>query len=221
MATPSTDLPAFLAGTPPPVRKEFTRHARFQTLAPGDQLTTQGSACHFFPLVHRGVVRVYTVGENGQEITLYRIQGGEGCVLTMTCMLRSSSFPAYAVVETPCELFLIPTNVFRLWIAQFDFWREFALSYLTRTVVHVLKRMEEISFRNVDHRLVEFLLQESSGGSSMLTHTHQRIAGEIGTAREVVSRTLKEFERRGLIRLGRKSITILDAVRLREQARLL
>ena len=217
----SKPIPSFLEKAPQRVRKDFLTHALFKRFARGEQLTSEGSACHYFPIVQTGVIRVYKVGANGQEMTLYRIQRGEGCVLTMTCMMNESRFPAFAEIEETCEVFLIPANIFRSWVTKYDFWREFVVEYLTRVVSNVVNLIEEISFKKLDLRIMEFLIRHVQTGTANIRITHQKLARELGTAREVVSRTLKQLEHEKLVRLERGAIVVLDMQRLQSKARVL
>ena len=216
-----TEFPSLLDDAPHEVRSAFRAHALFKHLKEGERLTLEGDSCHYFPIVHSGVIRVFKVGPNGQEVTLYRIQKNEGCVLTMTCLLRSARFPAYAVVEHQCSVFLIPAGTFHTWVMKFPFWRDFVFSYMTRVITNVISLVEEVAFKKVDLRIMELLVRRSGDGVPVISITHQEIAREVGTAREVVSRILKGLEREDLIQLSRNAITVTNLHRLRTRTRVL
>ena len=217
----TTEIPRMLDSAPPAVRAAFKHHALLKHLPTGAQLTLQGESCSHFPLVQSGVIRVYTIGAKGQEMTLYRIQENEGCVLTLTCMINVSRFPAYAAVEQDCTAFLIPSRIFRQWVTDHDVWREFAFTYMTRVITNVIGLVEEVAFKKIDLRIAEFLVQQHLHGNTVIRATHQEIAREVGTVREVVSRELKAFEKKGRIALGRREIRILNLSALQSDIRLL
>lgn len=152
-------------------------------------------------------MRVYKVGENGRELTLYRLEASESCVLTASCILSNSHFPALAVTETAVRAALIPAPILRRWTEQYGIWREYVFGLMAQRLATVITTVEEIAFRRVDVRIANFLVQHSS---NTLAITHQEIAAELGTAREVVSRILKDYEREQLVALSRGTITILN-----------
>lgn len=158
-------------------------------------------------------MRVYKTGETGREITLYRIEPGESCILTANCILNRRGFPALAEVEQTTEVLLIPAAVFQEWMDRYKFWRDYIHAIIDRRITSVLTIMSEVVFARIDQRIAELLLS-GVGTDGGLTITHQKIAGELGSAREVVSRVLKDFEKRGLIRLARGRIELADAAGL-------
>jgi len=155
-------------------------------------------------------LRVYLVSREGREITLYRIQPGGSCVLTASCILGGSGFPALAEVEKEVLAWAVPAAVFREWVARSEFWRHYVFQLLGDRLAAVLMRLEETSFERVDWRLARILL---AGGEEWIG-THQRLAVEIGTAREVVSRILERWRRAAWIESKRGRIKILNRAAL-------
>jgi CRP/FNR family transcriptional regulator len=200
----------FLQPADRPVKEEFLKYASVQTVPAGQIICWEGDVCAHLAIVLSGVVRVYKVGETGREITLYRIEENDSCILTASCILSDIRFPALAVVEEEVKAVLLPAQVLRRWTGQYEVWRSYIFGLMSRRMADVISTVEEIAFWRVDVRVAEFLLKQAAGSGHKIAITHQEIAFELGTAREVVSRILKDFERDGLISLSRGTITIKD-----------
>ncbi|MCB2205788.1 Crp/Fnr family transcriptional regulator [bacterium] len=214
------DIP-LLAQASEAVHSSFEKHAILQSIPAGTELSREGDACHHFPIVKTGMIRVFKLSRQGHEVTLYRIREGESCILTLTCLMKTSMFPAHAVVEEDSEVWLVPADVFRDWTAREDFWRDYVIGYLSRTLNNVIGLVDDMLFRRVELRLLDALLEQTSDAQPVLTITHQELANEVGSAREVVSRHLKEFERDGLLSLARGEIRILDRREMKKRNELL
>lgn len=208
----------FLAQASPAMRAQVMQQTVLQTIPAGQTIFWEGDVCSHLALVLSGSVRVFKVSESGREITLYRIEASESCILTASCILSRSGFPAFAVTESEVRALLVPAPVLRAWLAQDEGWREYVVGVLAQRLAMVIATVEEIAFRRVDARIADYLLAVAAPGEKVSV-THQAIALELGTAREVVSRILKDLERAGAIALGRGAITVLDAEMLRARAR--
>ncbi len=173
-------------------------------------MCAQGEQCRGFPLVLRGRARVHTVGENGRDITLYRLLPGETCMLAISCVLSGRLSPAYTVSETAGEVMIIPGPIFCEWFTQDPFWREFVFTQMADCLVDVITVTNNAVFRPLDARISRYLLVAPNRTHAELRVTHQDIAAEIGSSREVVSRTLKALEKEGLLSLGRGLIRLED-----------
>ena len=198
-----------LANASPALRADFDRYAQVHHIPAGAPIAWEGDACDQLAIVLAGTVRVYKVGESGREITLYRIEETESCVLTASCILSRTQFPALAVAETDVEAVLIPAYVLRDWVARYEPWRDYVFNMMSQRLADVIATVEEVAFRRMDARIAEFLAELGENGAT-IPITHQEIASELGTAREVVSRILKDLERGGLIALSRGAVTLLD-----------
>jgi CRP/FNR family transcriptional regulator len=150
---------------------------------------------------------VFKVGETGREITLYEIGPGETCILNASCILSGRTYPANAVSLTNVDLLLIPSTDFRRLVDEHEAMRDFVFNLLSRRLSGVMELVEEVAFGRLDERLMEYLVEKSE--NNLLETTHQKIANDLGTSREVVSRLLKDFERKSEVRLSRNSITLL------------
>lgn len=179
------------------------------TIVPAGQfICMEGNLCAYLPLMLSGTARVFKTGENGREITLYRIEAGESCILTASCILSDKDFPAFAMVETEVEALLIPSRLFQLWFDRVPEWRFYVLGLMADRLSSVISIIEEVAFRRMDARIAGYLLDCTTDESSSLKTTHEAVASDLGTSREVVSRILKDFENEGLIGLARGCIYV-------------
>jgi len=184
------------------------------TLDAGQTICSEGSRCEYLALVLAGTARVYKLGESGREITLYRVHPGECCILTASCILSRRPFPAFAMSEAPTTAVLLPAPLVAAWMSEQPAWRDYVWDLLAGRLADVISLIEEVAFRRLDERLAEYLLT-NAGVDNQLQATHQRVAADLGTSREVVSRILKDFEARGLVALGRGSIEVLEPAAMR------
>jgi len=176
----------------------------------GQQLFREGDACKGYVLVIAGSVRVFKTDTEGREILLYRVQEGQTCMLTTTCLLGSQCYPAEAVAETDVELVMIPHPLFDRLLATSDAFRRFSMAHIGERICDMMMLIEDVAFGRMDHRVARVLLLRAEKEGDILTCTHQELAFELGTAREVVSRILKGLEQRGWITLSRGTITLLE-----------
>lgn len=197
--------------------REFQAGAFYARIPAGKDVFLEGDQPDGIALLISGVVRVYKIGETGREITLYRFGHGESCILTANAILSRRSFPAVATVEKEAEAVMIPANVFRDWVKRFDLWREFVFDLLSDRLATVMSVVDEVAFQRMDRRVAAFLLAKASNQRSIRV-THQEIASELGSSREVVSRILEDFSRTGLIEASRGTIVILDRQELESRS---
>ncbi|MDF2958384.1 MAG: transcriptional regulator [Paenibacillus sp.] len=164
----------------------------------------------------QGRVRIYKTNAMGREVTLYRIQGGECCPLMLCSILGGMEYEASAEVEVSTELLIVPIDLFNHWLDRYTPLKSFVFKQITQKVIQVTRLLDDIAFKSIHHRLAEFLNEQTSGGLNQIIITHEQLAVELGTAREVVSRALKDFEKRGLLRLGRGRMELIDQSLLKQ-----
>jgi len=193
----------------PELIREFQQKAFFARIPVGRDVFIEGDQVDAIALLISGVVRVYKIGETGREITLYRFGNGESCILTANAILSQKNFPAVATVEKEAEAVMIPADTFRDWVRRYDLWREFVFELLSERLSSVMEIVEEVAFRRMDARLAS-LLAERSRKSDQIPITHQEIAAELGSSREVISRILEDFSAQGILEVSRGMIKILD-----------
>lgn len=197
--------------------REFQSKAFFTRIPSGRDVFLEGDPADAIALLVSGVVRVYKIGETGREITLYRFGHGESCILTANAILSQRSFPAIATVEKEAEAVMIPADSFREWVKRYDLWREFVFDLLSDRLSTVMAVLEEVVFQRMDRRVASLLMERSRDGNPIRV-THQEIASELGSSREVISRILEDFSQRGWIEPGRGTVEILDAQELATRA---
>jgi len=200
----------FLKRSDSPVAREFRQAAYYTRIPAGKDIFLEGDAVQAIALLLSGKVRVYKIGEQGREITLYRFGLGESCILTANAIMNQQTFPAVALVESDAEAIMIPAETFRDWMRRYEEWRNFLFDLLSQRLASVMAIVDEVVFHRMDARIAALLLRRTEQGS-ILQVTHQEIAAELGTSREVVSRILEGFDAAGLISSSRGQIEILDA----------
>lgn len=181
--------------------------SRPKRIPAGTRIYAEGDACTAIAFVISGEIRVYKISENGREITLYEIGHGETCILNASCILSGKTYPAHAETIAETELLLVPSDVFRQLVRDHESMRDFVFSLLSQRLSNVMELIEEVAFGKMDERLWDYLIEKSD--NNKLDATHQKIANDLGTSREVVSRLLKDFERKKLVILSRNAITLL------------
>ena len=219
--TSPTDLAAALqplypalAQIPPAERDAvLATQARHADVPAGARLFDEGAPCQGFPLVLRGAVRVARGAANGRSLELYRVTPGELCVVSTSCLFGQQALTAHGETTEPTELVLLSPAGFERWSAHEPF-RRFVFGIFADRLADLMALAEAVAFQRLDQRLASALL----GHGATLRLTHQALADELGTAREIVTRLLKRFEQRGWVALGRERIELRDAAALRAVA---
>ena len=192
------------------IKELLLRHVSVKQIPAGQHICWEGDVCAQLAIVLSGTVRVYKISESGREITLYRIEENDSCILTASSILSEKRFPALAIVEKDIRAALIPAPIVREWIKKYDAWQMYVFGLMSIRLGDVIATVEEIAFRRVDARIAEYIYRLAEKQESIVI-THQEIAYELGTAREVVSRILKDFERENIISLSRGSISVKNS----------
>lgn len=187
---------------------------RFEVDTP---LLSSGQGCEALLLVAKGGIRVYKQVPSGREILLYRVTRSETCVLGTTCMLRQSSYPAEAIALAGTVALALPADTFRTLFESEAAVRRFVLDLYAVRLEELMLLIEEVAFRKMDERLAAFLLREaetSPGMFSPVSMTHEELATELGTVREVISRLLHQFAEEGSVVLERGRVRVVDRLKL-------
>jgi CRP/FNR family transcriptional regulator len=198
-------------------KREFQQVALHAKIPAGKDIFVDGDYPESIALVLSGVVRVYIIGENGREITLYRFGLGESCVLTANAILNQSSFPAIASVEEDVEAIIIPGEYFRKWVNKYELWRDFVLELVSVRLASIMVVIDQILFQRMDQRVASWLLNHADD-QLVIDVTHREIASDLGSSREVISRILEDFRQAGFILAGRGTIEIIDFEGLRSRS---
>lgn len=200
----------FLRNADSQIGRDFRQAAYYARIPAGKDIFVEGDAVQSIALMLSGNVRVYKIGENGREITLYRFGLGESCILTANAIMNQQTFPAVALVESEAEAIMVPAATFRDWMRRYEEWRNFLFDLLSQRLAAVMAIVDEVVFHRMDARVAALVLRRAEQGS-IVQITHQEIAAELGSSREVISRILEGFESAGMISSSRGQIEILDA----------
>ncbi len=187
------------------VRKQIPR---------GAVLFRPGDKCVQFPLIAAGTVRVQRVTESGREIVLYRVSNNETCILTTASLLSDDAYSAEGIAETDVVAYIVPAERFAVLMNESSSFRGLVFDGYSKRIATLMSRIEEIVCTRINVRLAERLLA-LKGADNRISVTQQALAADLGTAREVVGRTLKSFERSGWVKLSRGGAEITDARALR------
>ena len=187
---------------------ELQELGRPRKIPRGTVLFRQGQEELELPLLLKGEVRVYKISESGRELSFSRLQPGRACVLAVNCIMQKTPFPAFAAADTDLEMLTVPGRLLKKFMQQYPSWNSFVWSLMSQCVHQVINVAEEVVCQSLDQRLAKYLSRHEA--QSTLQKTHEHIAREINSTREVISRRLKVFEKQNLVSLGRRSVVILD-----------
>lgn len=183
----------------------------------GTLIFDEGDECSGVAFILNGSIRVTKVGKNGREIMLYQIKRGDSCILTISSILSSISFPATAIVEEDAEVIFLTSQQFKAMMSTNIGLQEYVFKLLSNRLLDIMMLVDEIIFHKVDERVIEYLLKNTQDSSETIKVTHEALAAQLGTAREVISRNLKGLEKEGSIKLLRGRIKVLDRMKLEEK----
>lgn len=182
------------------------RRLQFQT---GEEVFSTGDEVKDLLIVLAGTLRIEQLGANGREIVLYRVQGGDSCILTAACLLSDEQYAATGVAETDLDALMLPRDAFDNLMATSAEFRGMIFQAYSKRITDLLQVVEEVAFRRIDLRLAGRLLT-LAGDADQIIATQSQIATELGTVREVISRQFQEFQRRGWVKVGRGLVTVMD-----------
>ncbi|MEO8356277.1 MAG: Crp/Fnr family transcriptional regulator [Chloroflexota bacterium] len=191
---------------PPQLWRVVVVEGKAVNLLAGSIAFDEASPCLSYLMVTAGAVRVVKPINTGRELLLYRVQPGESCILTVSCLLGECSYQACGSVEADLVCVVVPRAVFLQMVEQSSEFRTYIFRFFGERVTHLMELIESVAFRKLDRRLAQFLLKNSP----VIEVTHQRLAAELGSVREVVSRILEDFRTQGIVQLDRGQIHVLD-----------
>jgi len=201
---PAAELEALLAAT------------SVMTVPAGAVLFDENQPCQGFPLILSGSIRVIKAAPNGRELQLYRVIPGESCILTSSCLLGHTRYQARGIAEHALEMVLLPASAFHALLGSCEAFRSYVFHLFSERLTDLMQLVSAVAFQKLDQRLARLLI----GKPCPIHATHQVLADELGSAREMVSRLLKGFADQGWVKLGREQIDITDAAALRKFAEL-
>jgi CRP/FNR family transcriptional regulator len=182
---------------------------RFPELKEKDIAYRQGSECPSYVMCIEGGTRTFKTSAAGRELVIYRVAPGGTCVFTTQCLLAGGTFPAESTAEAPTRLAALPAQTFHALMTQSSAFRRFVLDDYANLLNSMISLVDEMAFSSLDQRLARRLIAEADAAGH-ITKTHQQLAADLGSVREVISRYLGEWERAGWIRTARGRIEIVD-----------
>lgn len=205
-----------LLGLPAAELDALLAHANLVSLPAGALVFDENQSCQGFPLLLDGAIRVIKSAPSGRELQLYRVLPGESCILTSSCLLGHTRYQARGVTETATELLLLPASDFQNLIDRHPSFREYVFRLFSDRLTDLMQLVSAVTFQKLDQRLAALLISKPNP----IHATHQSLADELGSAREMVSRLLKGFAEQGWVKLGREHIDILQPDALKRYAML-
>jgi len=190
--------------------------ASVMSVPAGAVLFDENQPCQGFPLILSGSIRIIKAAPNGRELQLYRVTPGESCILTSSCLLGHTRYHARGIAEQALEIVLLPAASFNTLLGSHEAFRSYVFHLFSDRLPDLMQLVSAVAFQKLDQRLARLLISKSHP----IHTTHQALADELGSAREMVSRLLKGFAEQGWVKLGREQIDITDAVALRKFAEL-
>ena len=187
-----------------------------RSFSAGEHVHSGGNDCIGVIFVEQGTLRVYALSDEGREVTLFRTEAGEPCVLSASCALKLITFDVFVDAETDIEMLVVDSPTYAALMDENPYVEAFTYRQTAERFSDVMWVMQQVMFMSFDRRLATFLIDEHvRAGSDCIAMTHDQIARHMGSAREVVSRMLKYFEREGYVKLGRGTTTLVDLPALR------
>lgn len=193
----------------PDLLTELDLVAHLRTVETGTVLIEPGQPMHYVPIVLEGSIKIIRPDEDSGELLLYYLNPADSCALSMSSLLSGEVSPIMAVVEEKAQILMIPVEQAERWLGQYASWRKFVFQTYQKRFDNLLQTLDWIAFRQLDERLLAYLNQKATlVGGRHLYVTHEHIARDLHTSREVISRLLKQLERRGWVRISRNKISL-------------
>lgn len=193
-----------------PLLTELAQVGQYKVVPAGSYLIRPGEFIQSMPIILNGSVKIMRPDREGREALLYYLGNADACAISLTCCMGSKRSEVTAVAEEETELVAIPVAKVDEWMSRYSTWKQFVFQTYQKRFDDLLQTIDEVIFNKLDERLLTYLQKKTTScGCSTLAITHEEIAGELATSREVVSRLLKQFERAGQVRLMRNRIEIL------------
>lgn len=204
-----------LQGLTADLQDRLARNLLWLSVPRGNALFAAGDRCHAFPLLIAGEIQVVRSTPDGHEIELYRIQPGESCIVSTSCLLGEAHYPARGQALSDVVLAALPDELFDTLISRHKPFRRYVFGLFAERLALMMQRVEEVAFRSLTRRIAALLL---ASPDACLETTHEKLAAQIGASREAVSRALKKLEDTGCIGLARGRIAVADRAKLSAEA---
>jgi CRP/FNR family transcriptional regulator, anaerobic regulatory protein len=197
----------------PELLNELREKAKHVSLKDGEMIIDIGQTVRVMPVILSGALKISRMDEDGNELLLYYVNSGESCAMTFTCCMQQFPSEIKATAEGDIELLAIPISVMDEWMSKYPTWKSFVMKTIHSRFNELLKTIDQIAFQKLDERLVYYLKEKSkSTGSPLLNLSHEQIANDLATSREVISRLLKKLEKDKKLLLYRNQVKLLSAM---------
>jgi CRP/FNR family transcriptional regulator len=194
----------------PEIREKLYEYGIAKTFTEGDVILNENAYIKAIPIVTKGSVRVMRTDEDGRELLLYYIKAGESCIMSFLGGIHQDTSKVKAIAEEETEILFIPIDKVSILIKEYPEWLDYIFRLYHKRFEELLEVVNEVAFKKVDERLLNFIKKKCEiSNSATINLTHEQLANELGTARVVVSRLLKQMEDQGLVKLGRNKLTLL------------
>jgi CRP/FNR family transcriptional regulator len=188
---------------------DIEKHATIREVKAGDVLMRKGQYIKSVMLVLKGNLKIYTEGEDGGEFFMYNIGAGQGCAVSMICAMQMETSRVMAMAVEDSSLLVVPLNMMEKWMAEHKNWYKFVISTYRNRFDELLVSLDQVAFRSMDERLSFYLKRQAQQqNDNKINISHQQIATDLNSSREVISRLLKKMEQRGLVKLNRNYIEL-------------
>ncbi len=205
-----TFLNKFSSVFEPELLAELETKSMIMQVKGGETMLNPGQTIRAVPIVLSGAFKVSRINDEGQELLLYYVREGESCAMTFTCCMMAHASVIKGTAEEDSELLCIPVDVTDEWMMKYKTWKRFVMNTFLNRFTEVLKSIDDVAFKKLDDRLVNYLKEKSkTTGSPLINLSHQRIADELGTNRVVISRLLKRLELDKKLLLYRNQIRLM------------
>lgn len=189
---------------------DIVSHSTLKQLEEGEEAMRTGQYIKSTILLLSGLLKVYREGEEGNEFLMYYLEPGNACALSMMCTARNEKSQIMAKAVLPSEVILIPSHLSEQWLAKYKTWHNFVIASYRQRFEELLQTLDSIAFKGLDERLLFYLKRHVKVSGKEIRLSHQQIADELNSSREVISRLLKKLEQTGAITLHRNYIEVHD-----------
>ncbi|RAU82844.1 Crp/Fnr family transcriptional regulator [Pontibacter arcticus] len=193
-----------------PLREEILAHSTFKHLKEGEEALRTGQYITSTVLLSEGLLKVYREDDEGKEFLMYYLEPGNACALSMMCSARDTQSQIRVKAVDDAEIILIPSHLSELWLARYKSWHNFVIASYRQRFEELLQTLDSIAFKGLDERLLFYLKRHVKVSGKQIRLSHQQIATELSSSREVISRLLKKLEQTGAITLNRNYIQVHD-----------
>jgi CRP/FNR family transcriptional regulator len=193
-----------------PLLAEIAKESVIRPLEEDEAVLQTGQFIRSTILVSSGLLKIFREDEEGNEFLMYYLQPGDACALSMMCSARNETSGIMARAVIPSEVILVPAHLTELWLAKYKTWNHFVIASYRQRFEELLQTLDSVAFKSLDERLLFYLKRYQQVRGKEVKLSHQQIAEELNSSREVISRLLKKLEQRGALRLHRNYMEIIN-----------